>query len=80
MNKAPEAIDTRLSAIEAILAKLHEDHAQVLSMFEETNARYRREVEESSAERSSRRLAINIGVVLRVAAVALLAYLALKLS
>ena len=80
MNQSPETVEQRLQAIETTLAKLHNDHTQVLEVFRETNERYRRELDEYSSERASRNIAVNIGSVLRIAAVALLAYIAIKQS
>jgi hypothetical protein len=80
MNSSPEELNARLVAIEATLTKLHVDNAHLLQEFEEINARYRKEVDEYANERTARRLGVRIGEVLRVVAVVLLAYIALKLS
>ena len=79
MTQPAETVEERLDAIAATLVKIQGDHVKVLKVFEETNARYRREIDDYSAERASRRFAVSLGSFLRIAAVALLAYIAFRL-
>ena len=84
----------RLDAISLTLEKLSADNAEVqrtylesnekyllaLRTSQESDERYRKELEAYSVERRSKELAVSIGAVLRIAAVVLLAYIAFKVS
>ena len=54
------------------------DDAEALSTFRESDERYRRELESYASERSATKPAVVFGMILRVIAVVLLAYIALK--
>jgi hypothetical protein len=83
MNQSPEdlvEVVQRLDSIASTLEKLSGDNADALKAYRDSDERYRKELEAYSAERATTNPALLIGLVLRAAAVILLAYIALKIS
>jgi hypothetical protein len=83
MSQTPEEVASivqRLDSIANTLERLAEDNAQALMAFRSSDDSYRKELEAHSLHRESSRLALTIGMILRVLAVVLLAYIAYKIS
>jgi uncharacterized membrane protein YkgB len=75
-----ESLRTDNTALHKTYLESNEEYTRALRTFQESDEKYRKELEIYQEERRTKAFATNIGAILRIVAVVLLAYIALKVS
>lgn len=73
-------VPDRLEEMAVSMEKVERAHVEALATYQESDAKYRAELQQYALDREVNKPAIALGMVLRIVAVLLLAYIAYKVS